>query len=116
MHEAQARGLGPGACWARGSDGGPSESERLSRRLDGFGALRLLLGGFCSVAVDNCGHVCLGAMFVCAFALQGKEFADEGVEMGQDEAIVVAALGATLGVLATGSGEKVADLHGVCFF
>ena len=88
-------------------------SEVLSWRLDVFGVPRLLLGNFLFVAVDNGGQVLLGAVLVGAFALQGKDFANDGVEMGQDETIVVAALGAALGMLATGSGEKMADLHGV---
>ena len=50
-------------------------------------------------------------MLVGAFALQCEDFANDGVEMGQDEVIVMAALGAVLRVLATGSGEKVTDLH-----
>ena len=93
-----------------GLRGGACVSERLSQRLDG---LCWLPGNFCFVAIDNCGQVFLGAMFVGASALQGKDFANDGVEMGQDETIVVAALGAALGMLATGSGEKMADLHGV---
>ncbi len=44
-----------------------------------------------------CGQVFLDTVLFGAFALQGKDFANDGVEMGQDEAIVAAALTAALG-------------------
>ena len=69
------------------------------------------LGELFFEAGDNGGEMRLFALFVSAGSLQSQSLADDGVEVGHHKAFIVGALGATLGMLASGGGEEVTDLH-----
>ena len=63
------------------------------------------------VAIENLGGVRLGAALGSALAMLHTNVANDGFEMGEDEARVVGAFGAAGGELASSGSEKVADLH-----
>ena len=63
------------------------------------------------VALDNLGGMRLGAAFSGALSMLHTNVADDGFEVGENEARIVGAFGAAGGKLASGGGEEVTDLH-----
>ena len=69
------------------------------------------LGKLLLVAVENLGRVRLRAALSGALAMLHTNVANNGIEMGENEARVVRAFGADVAELASSSSVKVTDLH-----
>ena len=72
---------------------------------------RSTLGKLLLVAVENLGSVRLRAALSGALAMLHTNVANNGIEMGENEARVVRAFGADVAELASSSSVKVTDLH-----
>jgi hypothetical protein len=72
---------------------------------------RYTFGKLLLVAVDNLWSVRLCAALSGALAMLRTNVANNGIEMGENEARVVRAFGAVVAELASSSSVKVTDLH-----
>ncbi len=70
-----------------------------------------LLGKLLLVAIDHLRGMLFGAALGCALAVLHANLTDDGLEMRENEARVVRALGAVSGEFASSCSEEVADLH-----